>query len=160
MTSNLTEPLWDHNPDALIAISPDGLLMRCNPAAENLFGRPGMELLGQPVQSLLASIHDDQSVRQSLEQALRDKDTELKNAALAQEQLFIRLSHDLCNPLNSVIGFTGTLLMKLPGPLNTEQENQLRIVQTSARRMLTQINTLLGPLDREEPSPSLKRSEE
>ncbi|MES2949868.1 MAG: histidine kinase dimerization/phospho-acceptor domain-containing protein [Pseudomonadota bacterium] len=159
MTSNLTEPLWDHHPDALIAISPDGLLMRCNPAAEAMFGRTDMELQGQPVQMLLASLCD-QNAHQRLEQALHDKDAELKNAALAQEQLFIRLSHDLCNPLNSVIGFTGTLLMKLPGPLNPEQENQLRIIQTSARRMLTQINTLLGPAEREETTPYPKRAEE
>lgn len=53
------------------------------------------------------------------------------------------MSHELRTPLNAIIGFTGTLLMKLPGPLNTEQEKQLRIVQTGARHLLSLINDLL-----------------
>jgi signal transduction histidine kinase len=42
-----------------------------------------------------------------------------------------------------VIGFTGTLLMKLPGPLNPAQEKQLQTVQSSARHLLSLINDLL-----------------
>jgi two-component system sensor histidine kinase/response regulator len=42
-----------------------------------------------------------------------------------------------------VIGFTGTLLMRLPGPLNEEQESQLKTVQASARHLLSIINDLL-----------------
>jgi signal transduction histidine kinase len=32
------------------------------------------------------------------------------------------MSHELRTPLNAIIGFTGTMLMKLPGPINDEQE--------------------------------------
>ncbi len=53
------------------------------------------------------------------------------------------MSHELRTPLNAVIGYTGTLLMKLPGSLNTEQEKQLRIVQNGARHLLSLINDLL-----------------
>lgn len=53
------------------------------------------------------------------------------------------MSHELRTPLNAVIGFTGTLLMKLPGPLTPEQDKQLRTVQTSARHLLSLINDLL-----------------
>src|SRR6185369_12320158 len=42
-----------------------------------------------------------------------------------------------------VLGFTGTLLMKLPGPLTPDQEKQLRTIQTSARHLLSLINDLL-----------------
>ena len=45
--------------------------------------------------------------------------------------------------LNAIIGFTGTLLMGLPGPLNADQEHQLSIVRTSARHLLSLINDLL-----------------
>jgi len=46
-------------------------------------------------------------------------------------------------PLNAVIGFTGTLLMKLPGPLTADQEKQLRTVQSSAKHLLSLITDLL-----------------
>jgi protein-histidine pros-kinase len=53
------------------------------------------------------------------------------------------MSHELRTPLNAIIGFTGTLLMKLPGPLNADQEKQLRTVQRSAKHLLSLINDLL-----------------
>ena len=53
------------------------------------------------------------------------------------------MSHELRTPLNAVLGFTGTLLMRLPGPLTADQEKQLRTVQTSARHLLSLINDLL-----------------
>ena len=39
------------------------------------------------------------------------------------------MSHELRTPLNAIIGFTGTLLMKLPGPLTADQEKQLQTVR-------------------------------
>jgi len=53
------------------------------------------------------------------------------------------MSHELRTPLNAIIGFTGTLLMKLPGALNADQEKQLTTIQTSARHLLSLINDLL-----------------
>jgi signal transduction histidine kinase len=53
------------------------------------------------------------------------------------------MSHELRTPLNAIIGFTGTLLMKLPGPLTEEQSKQLRTIQLSARHLLSLINDLL-----------------
>jgi protein-histidine pros-kinase len=53
------------------------------------------------------------------------------------------MSHELRTPLNAIIGFTGTLLMQLPGPLTTDQDKQLRTVQSSARHLLSLINDLL-----------------
>jgi signal transduction histidine kinase len=53
------------------------------------------------------------------------------------------MSHELRTPLNAIIGFTGTLLMKLPGPLTVDQNKQLRTIQSSARHLLSLINDLL-----------------
>jgi len=53
------------------------------------------------------------------------------------------MSHELRTPLNAIIGFTGTLLMKLPGPLSEEQSKQLRTIQSSANHLLSLINDLL-----------------
>ncbi|MFN4118086.1 PAS domain S-box protein [Acidovorax sp.] len=85
----------------------------------------------------------DVTERKRIEQAVRDKNLELENAALVKDRFLASMSHELRTPLNAIIGFTGTLLMKLPGPLNAEQEKQLRIVQTGARHLLSLINDLL-----------------
>jgi protein-histidine pros-kinase len=61
----------------------------------------------------------------------------------AKDRFLATMSHELRTPLNAIIGFTGTLLMKLPGPLNADQDKQLRTVQTSARHLLALINDLL-----------------
>jgi signal transduction histidine kinase len=53
------------------------------------------------------------------------------------------MSHELRTPLNAIIGFTGTLLMRLPGPLTPDQDHQLKTVQGSARHLLSLINDLL-----------------
>src|SRR6185503_16114301 len=44
----------------------------------------------------------------------------------------------------AILGFTGTLLMKLPGPLNPEQGKQLSAVQSSAQHLLSLINDMLN----------------
>ncbi len=92
---------------------------------------------------LVSSAIRDISERRSIEYALHEKNIELENANLAKDRFLASMSHELRTPLNAVIGFTGTLLMKLPGPLNAEQEKQLRTVQTSARHLLALINDLL-----------------
>jgi protein-histidine pros-kinase len=53
------------------------------------------------------------------------------------------MSHELRTPLNAIIGFTGTLLMRLPGPLTPDQDHQLQTVRASARHLLSLINDLL-----------------
>jgi protein-histidine pros-kinase len=53
------------------------------------------------------------------------------------------MSHELRTPLNAIIGFTGLLLMRLPGPLTADQEKQLGMVQSSAQHLLSLINDLL-----------------
>jgi len=81
--------------------------------------------------------------RTRFEQALQEKNLELANANQAKDRFLATMSHELRTPLNAIIGFTGTLLMKLPGPTNAEQDKQLRTIQTSARHLLSLINDLL-----------------
>jgi len=85
----------------------------------------------------------DASERKRFEKALREKNEELASASRAKDDFLAGMSHELRTPLNAIIGFTGTLLMKLPGPLNDEQQKQLRMVQTGARHLLALINDLL-----------------
>jgi signal transduction histidine kinase len=74
---------------------------------------------------------------------LQDINQELASANRAKDRFLTGISHELRTPLNAVIGFTGTLLMRLPGPLTADQERQLRVVQSSAKHLLSLINDLL-----------------
>ncbi|MBI1926087.1 PAS domain S-box protein [Candidatus Poribacteria bacterium] len=85
----------------------------------------------------------DVTERKRFEQTLQEKNIELENANLAKDRFLASMSHELRTPLNAIIGFTGTLLMKLPGPLNADQEKQLRTIQVSAKHLLSLINDLL-----------------
>ena len=93
--------------------------------------------------AFFTAIVRDITERKRFEQALQEKNMELSNANLAKDRFLASMSHELRTPLNAIIGFTGTLLMKLPGPLNTDQEKQLKTVQGSARHLLALINDLL-----------------
>ena len=92
---------------------------------------------------LVSSSIRDVTERKRFERTLQEKNLELENANLAKDRFLASMSHELRTPLNAIIGFTGTLLMKLPGPLPPDQERQLRTVQSSARHLLSLINDLL-----------------
>ncbi|HEU5103100.1 MAG TPA: PAS domain S-box protein [Roseiflexaceae bacterium] len=85
-----------------------------------------------------------------LEQRVHDRTAELEaanqaleQASLAKDRFLASMSHELRTPLNAIIGFTGTLLMKLPGPLTAGQDKQLQTIQTSAKHLLDLINDIL-----------------
>jgi len=85
----------------------------------------------------------DVTERKRFEQQLWEKNVELEKASQAKDSFLASMSHELRTPLNAIIGFTGTLLMELPGPLNLEQQRQLKTVQTSGKHLLSIINDLL-----------------
>ncbi|MYN26318.1 hybrid sensor histidine kinase/response regulator [Duganella levis] len=71
------------------------------------------------------------------------KNLELAEASRMKSAFIANMSHELRTPLNAIIGFTGALLMKLPGPLTPEQDKQLNTIRTSARHLLSLINDIL-----------------
>jgi signal transduction histidine kinase len=81
--------------------------------------------------------------RKRFEQDLGEANAQLEAANRAKDRFLASMSHELRTPLNAILGFTGTLLMELAGPLNGEQTKQLRTVQTSSRHLLSLINDLL-----------------
>jgi len=99
--------------------------------------------LETPEGMLVSSAIRDISDRRQIELALNEKNRELQNAAEAKDRFLANMSHELRTPLNAIIGFTGTLLMRLPGPLTEAQERQLNTIQGSARHLLSLINDLL-----------------
>jgi protein-histidine pros-kinase len=93
--------------------------------------------------TLVSSSIRDITERRRFEHTLQEKNVELERASLAKDRFLATMSHELRTPLNAIIGFTGTLLMQLPGPLTADQDKQLRTVQSSARHLLSLINDLL-----------------
>lgn len=93
--------------------------------------------------TLVSSSIRDITERKRFERALQEKNDELESANLAKDRFLASMSHELRTPLNAIIGFSGMLLMKLPGPLNAVQEHQLKTVQSNARHLLALINDLL-----------------
>jgi PAS domain S-box-containing protein len=93
--------------------------------------------------TFVASAIRDVTERKAFERRLQELNAALETANRAKDDFFASMSHELRTPLNAIIGFTGTLLMQLPGPLNDEQKRQLGIVQWSARHLLSLINDIL-----------------
>jgi protein-histidine pros-kinase len=93
--------------------------------------------------TLIAGSIRDVTERKAFEEQLQELNAELELAINAKDQFLASMSHELRTPLNAIVGFTGALLMKLPGPLIPEQERQLRIIQWSARHLLSLINDIL-----------------
>lgn len=92
---------------------------------------------------LVSSSIRDVTDRKRVEKALHEKNVELEKASQAKDRFLASMSHELRTPLNAIIGFTGTLLMRLPGPLTDDQQHQLETVRGSARHLLSLINDLL-----------------
>ncbi len=85
----------------------------------------------------------DVTERKRFEQTLRDTNVQLERADRAKNIFFSSMSHELRTPLNAILGFTGTLLMGLHGPLTEEQIVPLRTVQRTGKHLLSLINDLL-----------------
>ncbi|MGA9335454.1 MAG: ATP-binding protein [Rudaea sp.] len=91
-----------------------------------------------------------QEAKHGLERKVTERTAQLQVAKEQAEssdrmksEFLANMSHELRTPLNAIIGFTGTLLMKLPGPLTVDQEKQLSTIRNSARHLLSLINDLL-----------------
>jgi PAS domain S-box-containing protein len=93
--------------------------------------------------TLVSAAIRDISERKRVERQLQEQNLQLASANQAKSQFLASMSHELRTPLNAIIGFTGTLLMQLPGPLNEEQDKQLRAVQQAGLHLLALINDLL-----------------
>ncbi|MFL5953638.1 MAG: PAS domain-containing sensor histidine kinase [Gaiellaceae bacterium] len=112
----------------------DGTVVSCN--ASTFFDRSNV------LQGVVVTVRDE-TERKRFEFQLQDANSRLEDAILAKDRFLASMSHELRTPLNAIIGFTGTLLMEMPGKLNDEQRAQLLTVQANGRHLLSIINDLL-----------------
>ncbi|NHZ89270.1 response regulator [Massilia sp. CCM 8733] len=80
---------------------------------------------------------------ETINREIAHKNLELAEASRMKSAFIANMSHELRTPLNAIIGFTGALLMKLPGPLTPDQDKQLNTIRSSARHLLSLINDIL-----------------
>lgn len=96
----------------------------------------------EPLRGAVGIVEDITEEREAVEKLGKALDKaqaadRIKSAFLAS------MSHELRTPLNSIIGFTGIMLQGLTGPLNSEQQKQMTMVQNSSRHLLSLINDVL-----------------
>jgi PAS domain S-box-containing protein len=99
-------------------------------------------LENEPDMLLIAAIRDVTESKR-FEHELRETNDQLSAASQAKDRFLASMSHELRTPLNAVLGFTGTILLGLSGPLTATQKHQLEIVQASGKHLLSIINDLL-----------------
>lgn len=81
--------------------------------------------------------------RARAEEELKGANIRLKEVDRLKSVFLSGMSHELKTPLNSIIGFTGIMLMGMTGKITEEQRSQLFIVKDSANHLLGLINDIL-----------------
>lgn len=67
----------------------------------------------------------------------------LQNAARMKNEFIATVSHELRTPLSTILGLTEALQTEIHGALNDRQQRLLKLIQTSARDLLSLINNLI-----------------
>lgn len=103
----------------------------------------GLFCVGQDITGVIA---DREKLEEQLEtrtQELVITNAELTRVASAQEKLLANISHKLCTPLNSILGFTDLLSGEFYGKLNAKQSAYVQQVDKSGRQLLFLITDLI-----------------
>ncbi len=81
-------------------------------------------------------------IRQS-EQALAQKNDELRRATQLKNEFLTNMSHELRTPLNSIIGFSDLMLAGGSGEVSPDQQEYLEAVLRNGKHLLGLINSVL-----------------
>jgi len=74
---------------------------------------------------------------------LDEKAADLARASELKSRFLSNISHELRTPLNAILNITGLLIDHVDGPLNEEQDRQVRFVRTAALTLAEMVNDLL-----------------
>ncbi|MBI4864669.1 MAG: response regulator [Candidatus Riflebacteria bacterium] len=102
------------------------------------------------LETVLEVIATDITAQRALMEALENEKSELTRANIELSKLsrvradFLqKISHELCTPMNSILGYTEYLLQGLDGPLAPRQTENLERVRRNAQRLMGFISNLL-----------------
>jgi light-regulated signal transduction histidine kinase (bacteriophytochrome)/response regulator RpfG family c-di-GMP phosphodiesterase len=74
---------------------------------------------------------------------LEEKAGELRVGAEIKTRIVANASHEFRTPLNSILGLSKLLLDGADGPLNEEQEKQVRFIRSASKELYTLVNDML-----------------
>ena len=74
---------------------------------------------------------------------LDEKAADLARASELKSRFLSNISHELRTPLNAILNISGLLIDHVDGPLNSEQERQVRFVRSAALTLAEMVNDLL-----------------
>ena len=74
---------------------------------------------------------------------LDEKAADLARASELKSRFLSNISHELRTPLNAILNITGLLIDHVDGPLNGEQDRQVRFVRSAALTLAEMVNDLL-----------------
>jgi signal transduction histidine kinase len=74
---------------------------------------------------------------------LDEKAADLARASELKSRFLSNISHELRTPLNAILNISGLLIDQSDGPLNSEQERQVRFVRSAALTLSEMVNDLL-----------------
>jgi signal transduction histidine kinase len=74
---------------------------------------------------------------------LDEKAVDLARASELKSRFLSNISHELRTPLNAILNITGLLIDHVDGPLNGEQDRQVRFVRSAALTLAEMVNDLL-----------------
>jgi len=104
---------------------------------------------GQIVQSAEELARTNSELRDSnrgviaLHRELEDRADALAHSSEIKSRVVSSVSHEFRTPLNSIIGLSQLLSDGSDGPLNDEQQKQVRFIRSSAEELMTLVNDLL-----------------
>lgn len=85
-------------------------------------------------------LYRDVNKREELEKDLIVAQKKAEDAAVIKEQFMANMSHEIRTPLNAILGFNHRLNKT---PLNSEQQDYVKAVQSSGENLLTIVNDIL-----------------
>ena len=91
-------------------------------------------------------VHAFEELRRSFEDALAREGRLLREAEAAEAvkaEFLQAVSHELRTPLNAILGFADVLLGEIDGPLNPDQEQDLRIIRGAGEHLVALFNDVL-----------------
>jgi signal transduction histidine kinase len=101
-----------------------------------------MALYYSSVVSSQAELEQEVQLRRTTENKLREATEQIERAMLAKSEFLAKMSHELKNPLNSIIGYSEILIEGL-GETEDQKYTDLQTIRNAGHRLLELIDDLL-----------------